>query len=301
MSRVTDVEVFVKVVETTSFSRAGEATGLSRSQVSRMIAALEERLGVRLLHRTTRKVAVTASGEAFFQASVPHLNGLAEAEARVREEARAAMGTLRVSMPAAFGLTWMLDSLRAFQELHPDVRVVAQFDDRKVDLLAEGIDLAVRGGELLDGHLVARLLWPFRLLPAASPAYLARHGAPTHPSELADHACLLYGGSAQPGAWILSSGEQRVAVSVNGPLVFDSSIALVHAAVAGGGIVNLPDWALRASLQSGELVRVLPAWSGATYRFWLVRPDRRHVPERVRAFQAHLLAMFPDPPWLDIA
>ncbi len=300
MDRLSDVEVFARVVETASFSNAGRSLGISRSQVSRLIAGLEKRLGVRLLHRTTRKVAPTATGQAFYEASAPLLDGIAAAEARVREEARTPAGTLRVSLPLAFGVRWLNGVLLDFQARHPEVRVIAQFDDRKVDLLAEGLDLAVRGGHVIDGALVARALWPFRLLAAASPAYLARRGVPAEPADLVGHDCLLYGGSARPETWTLIRGDERVDVRVSGPLVYNSGIPLVDAAIAGAGVIVLPDWVMLDALRRGALVRVLPAWEGPGLRFWFVRPDRRHVPERVRAFKDHLLAAFPDPPWLAI-
>ncbi|MDP2311486.1 MAG: LysR family transcriptional regulator [Pseudomonadota bacterium] len=301
MDRLADVKVFVTVVETSSFSRAAAALGISRSHASRAVAGLEARLQVRLLHRTTRKVAVTATGQAFYDASAPLLDGIEAAEARVRAESRAAMGTLRVSVPSSFGIDHLVEPLVSFQALHPEVRLVTQFDERKVDLLAEGIDLAVRGGEIADGHLVARALWPFRILPAASPAYLARHGTPAHPSDLTRHACLTYGGSAEPRTWLFASGEDRVAVTVDGPVVCNSAAALVATSIGGAGVVFLPDWALYKAVRDGALVRILPDWLGPAYKFWLVRPDRRHVPERVRAFQEHLLSQFPSPPWLELA
>lgn len=300
MDRLSDVEVFVRVVETASFSRAAAALGMSRSQASRAVAALEERLGVRLLHRTTRKVATTSTGQAFYEASAPLVDGLAAAESRVRDEAGTAAGTLRLSVPLAFGTRYLNDVLLAYRARHPDVRLAVQFIERKVDLLAEGVDLAVRGGHALEGPYVARALWSFRLLAAASPAYLARHGTPAAPGDLARHAGLLYAASARPDAWTFVRGDERVEVTVPDALSYDVGVPLADAAIAGAGVVFLPDWLLMDALADGRLVRVLPGWESPPLRFWLVRPDRRHVPERVRAFQDHLLAAFPDPPWLRV-
>lgn len=301
MERLSDVEVFVRVVEKSSFSKAADTLGISRSYASRMVAGLEKRLGVRLLHRTTRSVAATATGQAFYEASGPLVEGIAVAEARVREEGRAPTGTLRVSLPLAFGLQHMLEPLRTFQEQHPEVRLVTQFDDRKVDLIAEGFDLALRGGSTIEGPFVAKALWRFRVLPMASPAYLARAGAPAHPRELASLPCLVYGGSQRPDSWSFARGDERVDVRVEGPLVSNAAPALRHFALAGAGIALLPDWTVIDDVRTGALVHLLPGWDPPGFRFWLVRPDRRHVPERVRAFSDHLSATFPDPEWLKIA
>jgi DNA-binding transcriptional LysR family regulator len=300
MERLSDVEVFVRVVEASSFSRAAEQLGISRSYASRMVSGLEARLAVRLLHRTTRKVATTATGQWFYETSAPLIDGIASAEARAKEESRIPRGTLRLSVPAAFGLRHLVAPLLAFQAANPEVRLTVQFDERKVDLLGEGLDLAIRGGEVTSGQLVARALWPFRILTAASPAYLAKRGVPLHPQDLLRHACLSYSGNNPPGTWTYMRAEERVSVDIDGPVSFNTAPALVSGAVAGVGLVWLPDWALEDELRAGRLVRVLQGWEGALIKFWLVRPDRRHVPERVRAFQEHLLAAFPSPSWLQV-
>ena len=300
MERLSDVEVFVRVVESASFSRAADLLGISRSYASRMVSGLEARLGVRLLHRTTRKVATTATGQWFYETSAPLIDGIASAEARAKEESRIPRGTLRLSVPSAFGLRHLLNPLLSFQAANPEVRLTVQFDERKVDLLGEGLDLAIRGGEVTSGQLVARALWPFRVLAVASPGYIAKRGLPAHPQDLAQHACLTYTGNNPPGTWTFSRGEERVSVDVDGPLSFNAAPALIAAAVAGSGVVWLPDWAVEDDLRAGRLRRVLSGWDGPSLKFWLVRPDRRHVPERVRAFQEHLLAAFPTPSWLQV-
>lgn len=294
MDRLSDVEVFVRVVEHRSFSKAAEALGISRSYASRMVAGLEQRLGVRLLHRTTRAVAVTPSGQSFYEDALPHLEGISIAEARAREEARAPSGTLKVSLPLAFGVRWLVNPLLRFQEQHPDIQLAASFSDQKVDLIGGGLDLAVRGGDVAAPHLVARGLWRFDVLVVASPAWVARHGMPRHPTDLASVPCLLYSGSPQANTWTLSSGEERVVIKVGGPAAFDSALALVEAAITGRGAIYLPEWCLVDALADGRLVRLLPGWANGPIRFWAVRPERRHVPSRVVAFQDFLLNL-PDP------
>jgi DNA-binding transcriptional LysR family regulator len=300
MDTLSELRVFVRVVEAASFAKPGESLGLSRSQVSRIVAGLEQRLGVRLLHRTTRQVAVTATGQAFFDDAAPLISGLEAAEARVRGEARVASGTLRISLPHAFGVRYLTPLLISFQAAHPEVHIRAQFDDRKVDLLAEGFDLAIRGGHMLDGAFMARALWDFRLLPVASPAFLARHAPIVEPEALARLPCLLYSGADRPDVWTLVREDERSDVRVSGPFTFSNGVPLFEAALAGMGVAILPDWLVGEALAEGRLTRVLPAWTSPTLRFWLLRPDRQLPPERVRAFQDHLFQTFPEPPWLAV-
>jgi DNA-binding transcriptional LysR family regulator len=297
VERVSDVEVFVRVVETGSFARAAAQLGASRSFVSRMMAGLEARLGVRLLHRTTRRVAATVSGQAFYERAAPLVHGIAAAEASARAEVTTPQGTLRVSLPHAFGSRWLVGPLLAFQDAHPSVRLEVHFDDRKVDLLDGNYDVAVRGGASLDGPWVARALWRFSLVVVASPAYLARGGVPVHPRVLAAHPGLLYAGSAHPGTWTFGKDGERLNVAVEGRLTFDAPAALADAALRGAGVALLPDWVICDDVRSGRLVRLFPDWEGPGAAFWFVRPDRVAVPARVLAFQEHLSGLFSPAPW----
>lgn len=297
MDRVSDVEVFVRVVESSSFARAAAQLGVSRSFVSRMMAGLEERLGVRLLHRTTRRVATTVSGQAFYERAAPLISGIAAAEASARAEVSTPQGTLRVSLPHAFGSRWLVGPLLAFQEAHPSVRLEVHFDDRKVDLLDGNYDVAVRGSAALDGPWVARALWRFSLVVVASPDYLRRNGLPAHPRALTTHPGLLYSGSPQPGVWTFSRDQERLSVPVEGSLSFDAPAALTEAAVRGAGVALLPDWAVCDDVRAGRLARVLTDWDGPSAAFWFVRPDRVAVPARVLAFQEHLAGQFSPVPW----
>ena len=292
MERVSDVEVFVRVVEGSSFARAAQQLGVSRSFVSRMMAGLEERLGVRLLHRTTRRVAPTVSGQAFYERAAPLIHGIAAAEASARAEVTTPQGTLRVSLPHAFGSKWLVGPLLDFQDAHPSVRLEVHFDDRKVDLLDGNYDVAVRGGAALDGPWVARALWRFSLVVVASPAYLQRAGTPDHPRALTAHPGLLYAGSAHPGTWTFSREGETRSVAVEGRLTFDAPAALADAALRGAGVALLPDWAVCDDVRAGHLVRLFPDWEGPSAAFWFVRPDRVAVPARVLAFQEHLPRRF---------
>lgn len=293
-----DVEVFVHVVERASFAHAAADLGISRSHVSRQVAALEARLGVKLLHRTTRRVGPTPTGAAFYEECAPLVAAARGAVTRVQEEATTPQGTLRVSLPHAFGVRYLVEPLVRFQALHPQVRLVVDYDDRKVDLLGDSFDLAVRGGATVEGPFVARRLWGMRLLPVASPAWVARHGTPAHPRELAGLPCLLYSGSSSPVIWRFEREGEAVEVRVDGPLSFNAPEALTTAALAGAGALLQPDFEVGEHLASGALVQLFPDWCGPNGSFWAVRPDRRRVPARVTAFVDFLAGCWTTPPWL---
>lgn len=294
---LSDVEVFVRVVERRSFAQAAADLGLSRSQVSRQVAALEARLGVKLLHRTTRRVAPTPSGAGFYDECAPMVAGVRGALARVQDEASAPRGTLRVSFPHSFGVRYLVEPVVSFQALHPQLRVVVDYDDRKVDLLADTFDLAVRGGPAIEGPFVARRLWGMELHPVASPEWLRRHGPPTHPRDLSRLPCLIYTGTSQPHTWRFERDGETVEVRVDGPFACNAPQALTRAALAGAGVVLQPDFEIQEHVTSGALVRLLPEWRVPSGSFWAIRPDRRRVPARVTAFVEHLARAWSTPPW----
>lgn len=300
MERLSDVEVFVRVVETSSFARAADILGISRSYASRMVSGLEERLGVRLLHRTTRRVVPTATGQAFYASCSTYIEGIAEAERRVREDAEEPQGLLRVSFPFAFGVRYLVQPVVEFQQRYPRVSVNVSYDDRKVDIVGEGFDLAVRGAANLEGPLIARSLWRFRLLLVASPRYLARRGVPLHPQELAQHDCVLYAGTSRPNTWFFANDEGELSVEVKGVLTMNNAHAQASAVIMGAGIAVLPDFEVVDALHAGTLARILPQWELPGGTFWVVRPDRQQIPARVRVFLDHLQHSIPDPPWLKV-
>ncbi len=297
MKQMTDLDVFVRVVEAASYATAAKALGISRSHASRMVTGLEARLGVRLLHRTTRRVSPTQTGQSLYESCAPLLDALASAESRAASERDDVVGTLRISAPAQFGLRYLAAPFIEFQKRHPGLHTVLDFSDRKVDLIAEGVDLAIRGGSVDNPSLVAKRLWPFQIACYAAPAYIAEHPLPTTPAGLAGHRALLFGPSALPRVWRLQRNGDEVVISVNGPLMSTSSEAIVVAAKMGLGIAYLPDSVLSDEVARGELVRVLPGWSGPSSHYWAVRPHRTHLPARVRLFIEFLSGLYADPPW----
>lgn len=297
MDRLSDVEVFVRVVEHSSFVRASEQLGISRSYASRMITGLEERLGVRLLHRTTRSVTPTASGQAFYESCAPLVEGVAEAEARARAEAAEPEGTLRLALPRMFGIRHLLRPLLDFQSRHPKIRLELDFDDLKVDLIEGRYDAAIRGGAALEAPYHMRPLWPFHLMVVASPSLAKRLSGVRKPEDLVQHPAVLYTGAANPEIWPLERREERVTVTVRSSLLLNAADGQLDAVVAGAGVGLVPEWAAADALADGRLVRILPEWRSPGLHFWLVRSDLRKLPARVRTFVDFLTEDLREPPW----
>ena len=297
MERLTDLDVFVAVVENASFSAAADALGISRSYASRCVADLEGRLGARLLQRTTRRVATTAVGQRFYDQTAPLIAGVAAAEAAVRDEAGAARGTVRISVPAAFGTRYLMGPLLAFGARFHNLKLVVDYGDRKVDVIDEGYDLAIRGGSVLDDALIAQRLWPFTVVVVATPRFLAAHPIRS-PSDLANVACVTHGVTPAAHRWPFTLGERREIVTVRSVAVSNHAAHMAQAALAGVGCVSIPEWAIVDELRSGALVPVLPGWSTPTLAWWAVRPAKPGAGARVRGVIQHLLDAIPEPPWL---
>ena len=293
MDRFSAMEAFVRVVESGSFVGAAERLGLSTSSLSRLVADLEQHLGARLLNRTTRRLSLTESGQAYFERSVTLLADLAEAEALAGQSAVQASGTLRLTCSYNMAEQQVAPAIAAFVERHPAVRFELVVSDRIVDLVEEGFDLAIRVGPVGSDRLVARRLGSMRLLVCAAPAYLERHPAPRVPGDLAAHNALTYAYSASPRLWRFTdpAGDLHE-VRVAGNLHANSGDALRAAAVEGLGVINEPDFLLEPALHAGRLVRLLPGYTGAGGDIWAVYPSRRHLSLKVRLFVDHIAAEF---------
>lgn len=300
-NHIAEIAAFAAVAEQGSFTKAASVLGRDATVLSRRVQSLERRLGVRLFARTTRHVALTEAGAGFLARAQAIVAALHEAQ----EEASAhgggeALGTLRVALPATFGRMWIAPFLPQFMAAHPQVRVDVSYSNRFVDLVAEGFDVAIRLGELADSRLVARRIAPRRRLLCAAPSFIARHGAPLHPDDLARLPCLAFTGLASHPNWTFSHARgERVTIRAEGPLVSDDAEALGHAAVQGLGIMLTTDWLVGRDLAAGTLVPVLEAWmpedEGAVY---VVVPSIRLLPVKTRAFIEWISQRFsPIPPW----
>lgn len=297
MRSLSDVQVFVRVVEEGTFTAAAETLGISTSYASRQVKALEERLGAVLLARTTRSTSLTDVGRAYYERVAPLLEGLDDADQAVSSLAGEPRGTLRLATPVSFGLRYLSSALASFACRWPELRLDVAVSDRMVDLVADGFDLAVRGGRLADSSLFARRLAPFRGLLVGSPAYLERRGTPRTPADLDAHDGLLYTASVtRPGWWFRGPGGETVA-RPRPRMLADNGDTLAEAAIAGLGLAYQPEFIVGDALGDGRLVRLLPDHETFTGAIWAVYPHRRHLAAKVRLFVDFLVRRWQDPPW----
>jgi DNA-binding transcriptional LysR family regulator len=286
--RLSEIAAFVEVARQRSFVRAADALHVNVSAVSRAVAALETRLGVRLLQRSTRRVGLTEAGAAHVGRCEALLAELADAEATVSERHSALRGPLRVSAPSGFGLSHLVPILPEFLQRHPQLKLDLGLSNRFVDLIEEGYDLAIRVGTLRDSRLAARRLGSNRRVLVAAPQYLRAHAPPRHPRELSAHACLILAIGTHPENWALVARKSRHAVRVDGPLLSNHVQAIRAACVAGLGIALLPAFALDDDVAAGRLVPVLPQWTTAEQGIYAVYPSHRLIPAKVRALVDHI-------------
>jgi DNA-binding transcriptional LysR family regulator len=299
MARLDELEVFVRIVDSGSLSGAARAMGVSKAHVSKRLAALEDRLGARLLQRTTRKVSLTDAGRAFYDRAGTILRDLEEAERAVVSLQSAPRGLLRMSVPVSFGHAYLLPLVIEFMQRHPELNVETSFSDRRVNLVEEGYDLAVRVGGLGDADVVRRRLAATRRFLCASPAYLEKHGTPATLADLRSHPCLLYTYESDVGVWRLQGPDGEEAVRVSGPLLTNYGDAILDATRAGLGIALLPDFYVAGDLRSGRLKAFLTsATQGDEGGIWALYPHHRHLSAKVRLFVDFLAARLgPEPPW----
>lgn len=305
MTRLSEMETFLVVVEEGSFTAAARRLGVTTSYASKLVARLEDRLSVRLLQRTTRQLTLTEVGRAYFERCSEAMRALSDAEVEATELQTSPQGRLRINLPTAFAVTHLAGPLAEFKLRYPQLTVEAVLADRKVDLLAEGFDLAVRIGDLEDSSLVARRLARVDRAIFASPDYLKGRGTPRHPSELAGHDCLIYAYHAMPTTWrFRGPGGAEVAIEVGrevagrGHMVSNHAEVLVVAACRGLGLVFCPLFLTAPALRDGRLVRVLPEWR-YPLTISAVFPNSRHVSAKVRLFVDFLVAHFEQPSWAD--
>lgn len=292
------VGVLAAVVEAGNFVRAGEAVGLTPSGVSRAIARLEARLGVRLLDRTPRAVTLTGEGRSFQAQVAPLLAGLEEAAAEAADAARSARGRLRVNVDPWFARLALAPRLAGFLAQHPALTLELMARDRLGELVGEGFDVAVRFGEPEPSALTARKLLETRIVTCASPAYLAARGRPQQPGDLASHECLLFRDSVtgQPFPWEFHCGGVIQPVKVTGRLLLNDLASALGACASGHGIVQTFALGLDAMLASGQLVQILPEWAEERFPLYAYHPSRHLPPAKVRAFLDFVADVTAPPP-----
>lgn len=292
-----EVATFVRVVETGSFSKAAKQLGLPRSTVSRRVARLEEHLGVHLLRRTTRRMHLTEQGQAYFDKVSPAIRVVQDAGELAQELVGEMKGPLRITAPVDFGQDYLPDICRGFRERYPDILLQVDLSNRIVDLIAEGFDLAIRGGRLPDSGLIARRLdrtdsWLF-----ASRAYLDAHPAPRALADLTRHPCILFNTSAPTQRWTMTHEDGREAsVVVNGVMESNDFSFIRRLVAAGVGISLMPAF-LGAAADGDELVRLLPGWCATGGALQVVMPSGDYISAKARAFRDYLVERLSPPPW----
>ena len=294
-----EIAALLAVADESSFVAAGRRLQRHPSIVSKRVAAMEARLGVRLIERSTRQVRLTHVGAQLVERLRTALALVSEAQQEASLGAVEARGILRLALPATMGRRWLAPILPEFLRNHPHISVVADYSDRFVDIIAEGFDVAIRIGELNDNRLIARKLSEHRRILCASPDYLARHGHPATPQELSSHDCLRFSGFATFPEWRLFNGNRQERVAVKGALTANDGESLLAAAREGVGILAAGEWLMSRDLAEGRLVRVLPEWlldgEGGIY---LVRSSAKFSPATTLAFKEWIEQTFANgPPW----
>jgi len=287
------IGVMAAVVESGAFSRAGEAIGLSQSGVSRSVARLEERIGVRLFHRTARAVSLTEEGRRFFEDVRPLLAGIEDAASLAAGSASLVRGRLRINSDAGFGQFVLAPNLHKLLSIHPELEVELAIRERPGDLVADGFDLAIRFGEPESSSLIGRKVLETRVLTCAAPSYLKRAGTPKHPRDLADHECIQYREplTHRHYAWVLQGPKRKIEVATRGRLTVTDAGALLAACVAGHGIAQPLELHARPHLDAGRLVQLLPHWAKERFPLFFYLPTRKLPSAKIRAFLNFVLSL----------
>lgn len=292
MDRVTSMAVFVNCVEAGSLSAAARHFGLSQAMVSKHLRGLEQSLGVRLLTLTTRRLTLTEAGAKYFERCVQILGDIEEANREAMQMQATPRGLLRLTAPVTFGELHLAPALAEFMQRYPDIVLDIDLSDRFSNLVDDGFDLALRIGRLPDSTLIARRLGTSRMMTCAAPAYLAHHGVPAHPSQLAAHRCLYLNTASNPGEWWYDEGGRQFTVKVDGPLRTNSMAMARQAARQGVGIVFGPAFALLPWIRSGDLVPVLTDFESSPLDIHTLYLSRRHMSKKLRVLVDFLAERF---------
>ena len=285
MDRLAALEAFARVAETGSFSAAARALNLSKSLISRQVSALEAELGARLISRTTRSLTLTEAGRGYYDQVARILAQMEEADLSVSQLQATPRGKLRVNAPMSFSLLRLAPVLPDFLALYPEIDIDVAMNDRRVDLMEEGFDLAIRIGRLADSSLVARKLGPMQRIVCASPAYFAERGLPKVPADLRTHACLCYSNADTVDEWRFSEPDGRsIAVEVKGRVRANNGDLLRLAALRGLGMVDLPNFLVGADIEAGALVPVLQDFIRQDGGVYAVYPHALYLPPKTRVF-----------------
>jgi DNA-binding transcriptional LysR family regulator len=297
---VATMRVFTAVVDADSFAGAADKLDMSRGMVTRYVAQLEAHLGVRLLNRTTRKLSLTEAGSDYYQRAIQVLGMIEEAETSVAQQASVPRGTLRVTSSVAFGVRHLGWAITEYLQKYPGVHVDVTLNDRTVDLIEEGFDLAIRVTSQIDPGLIARRLTRARIVTCASPGYLKKHGTPKIPAELAGHNCLSYAYSPEQKDWRFRRKGVDQTVPISGNLRGNNGDILVIAAIEGLGVALQPTFVIYEALRQKKLVRILADWEADELSVFAVYPNRKFLPPKVRSFIDFIAERFGSEPYWDV-
>lgn len=298
MDKFQEMASFVAVVEAGSFVGAAETLGLSKAAVSRHVGELEQRLGTRLLHRTTRRLSLTDDGQLFYARAKEMLAAVDEAESEISSRSGEPSGRLRINAPLSFGVLQLAPLWPRFAQLYPKVSLDIDLSDRVVDLVEEGYDLAVRITNLPSSQLVSRQLATTRMICCASPTYLAQHGTPAHPDDLAQQEVISYSYFAARDEWTFTApDDSTVVVRTHARIHANNGDTCRAAALEHQGIILQPDFIIADDLRRGALVELLPSWRAMTLGIHAVYPSRKHLPIKTRRLVDFLVEAFAAPGW----
>lgn len=302
MDQLRQMSIFAKVAETGSFSATARALGVSNSVISKYVSGLEEKLGVTLIQRNTRRLVLTDVGLGYLERCRRIISDVEEADRAASNEHAQPQGVLRINSALSFGLRHLGPVISGYATAHPEVTVDITLDDRRVDILEEAYDLAIRIGELEDSTLIARKFASVRRVCAASPDYIARHGEPMHPRDLKRHNCLIYarGGWSEP--WLMEFGDGEggpILAESTGNIISNNGDLILASAVEGAGIISMPDFIVWDSIRDGRLVQVLKGYDFPEVGIYAIYPPTRHLSAKIRTFVDQLVAHFsPEPAWV---
>lgn len=292
MDRFLEMQTFCAVVDAGSFVKAADVLGVSKAAVSRYVGELEARLGVRLLHRTTRRMSLTEEGTVFDARCRELLSGVEEAEAELSSRSGAARGLLRVNAPVTFGIRHLAPLWATFRDRHPQVRVDVTLSDRVVDLVDEGYDLAIRIATLPSSTLISKRLATTRMVLCASPPYLKSRGVPSHPSDLADHDVIAYSYWSSGDQWPFDGPDGPVSVTIKPWMHSNNGDTCRAVALAHQGVILQPSFLIGDDLAAGRLVELLPEFRSIELGIYAIYPTRKHVALKVRALIDFLAQQF---------
>ena len=292
MNKFLQIQVLVEVVRSGSFVGAADVLGMSKAAVSRHVGELEARLGVRLLQRTTRRLALTEAGQIFHARSKDILDSVSEAEDEISTQSGTASGLLRISAPVTFGIRHLAPLWGEFRQRHPKVTLDITLADRVVDLIEEGYDLAIRIGRLSSSTLVSRHLATTRMVLCASPGYLERHGRPRHPHDLAEHVVLAYSYWSTGDEWHFAGPDGPVSVRTHPCLSTNSGDTCRATALADQGIILQPSFLVDEDLAAGTLMHLMPEYRAGELGIYAIYPTRKHIPAKVKALLDFLSERF---------